>query len=195
MTKTMLLRSTGVLCMMSILLLSHAASASVVTIIDNGDAGYSAVGDWILWSSSGFQNDFDYKGVGTGEATASWTLSGQTPGNYRVSVTWEAFSNRPVDATYTVLDGATILDAVAIDQTQAPGDFSEGGALWQDLGEFALTGDTLTVRLSDLATPSGRFVIADAVRFERLSAVPIPAALWLFASALGLLGWKKRTAT
>ena len=96
---------------MSILLLGQAASASVITTIDNGDAGYSTAGDWILWSGNGFQSDFDYKAVGTGEATASWTLSGQTPGNYRVSVTWEEFSNRPVDATYTVLDGATMAGA------------------------------------------------------------------------------------
>ena len=191
--RRILLRYAGALCVAGIFLLSHVASASVITIIDNGDEDYSTTGTWSTWPSSGTQGDFDFKVVGDG-ATASWTLSGQTPGLYRVSVNWEEFSNRPVDAPYSVLDGATILDMVEIDQTQAPNDFTEGGVLWEDLAVYTLAGDTLTVRLSDLASPSGRTVIADAVRFERLGAtiIPIPAAVWLFGSALGLLGWVRR---
>jgi len=33
---------------------------------------------------------------------------------------------------------------------------------------YQLTGNTLTVRLTDQATPSGSYVIADAVRVERV---------------------------
>jgi hypothetical protein len=191
--KRILLRYVGALCVAGIFLLPHVASASVITIIDNGDGDYSTTGTWSTWPSSGTQGDFDYKVVGDG-ATASWTLSGQTPGLYRVSVNWEAFTNRAVDAPYSVLDGATTLDTVIIDQTQAPNDFTEGGVLWEDLGVYTLTGDTLTVRLSDLANPLGNYVmIADAVRFERLSAIPIPAAVWLFGSGLlGLVGMARR---
>ena len=198
--KRMLLRYVGALCAVGIFLLPHVASASVITIIDNGDAGYSTTGAWLTWPSAGTQGDFDYKPIGD-SATASWALSGQTPGLYRVSVNWEAFDNRAVDAPYSVLDGATTLDTVRIDQTQAPNDFTEGGVLWEDLGVvgvYTLTGDMLTVRLSDLASPSGNLVIviADAVRFERLSAIPIPAAVWLFGSGLlGLVSMARRKKT
>ena len=198
--KRILLRYVGALCAAGIFLLPHVASASVITIIDNGDAGYSTTGTWNTWTGtvpgSGAQGDFDYKVVGGG-ATASWTLSGLTPGNYLVSVTWEEHTNRAVDAPYSVLDGATTLNTVIIDQTQAPNDFTEGGVLWEDLGVYTLTGDMLTVRLSDPASPSGNLVIADAVRFERrLSAIPIPAAVWLFGSGLlGLVSMARRKKT
>jgi hypothetical protein len=190
--KRILLRYVGALCVAGIFLLPHVASASVITIIDNGDGDYSTTGTWSTWTGSGTQGDFDYKTVGE-DVTASWALSGQTPGLYRVSVNWADFTNRAVDAPYSVLDGATTLDTVKIDQTQAPNDFNEGGVLWEDLGVYTLTGNTLTVRLSDLASPSGNLVIADAVRFERLSATPIPAAVWLFGSGLlGLVGMARR---
>ena len=40
------------------------------------------------------------------------------------------------------------------------------GASWQTLGDFVITGDTLVVMLTNLAD---EFVIADAVRIERVS--------------------------
>jgi hypothetical protein len=140
--------------------------APVITIIDNGDAGYSAVGGWKTYTGAGMQGDFDYKKVDSGTATAEWTLSGLTAGDYRVSVTWEAYKNRAEDAAYTVLDGATALGTVAFDQRQVPADFVEDGVAWQDLGTYQISGSSLTVELSDQAGPSGRNVIADAVRIE-----------------------------
>jgi hypothetical protein len=145
----------------------------VIVIVDNGDAGYAAVGGWNTYNGVGAQGDFDYKGVGSGAATASWTLNGLAPGEYRVSVTWEAFSNRVVDAPYTILDGAAALGTVTIDQRNAPAGFVEDGIAWQDLGVYTLTGSDLSVQLSDDAGPSGKKVIADAVRVERIGAAPL----------------------
>jgi hypothetical protein len=52
--------------------------------------------------------------------------------------------------------------------TQNPGDFSENGTAWEDIGNGvdAINSGTLVVRLSDLAD---EYVIADAVRIERLA--------------------------
>jgi hypothetical protein len=137
-------------------------------VIDDGDAGYSASGGWNTYSGAGAQGDFSYKGIGSGVETATWTLSGLVPGDYLVSATWESYSNRAVDAPYTVLDGSTALGTVTVDQRQAPAGFVEDGVWWQDVGVYQLAGDTLVVRLSDQAGPSGSYVIADAVRVERV---------------------------
>jgi subtilisin family serine protease len=137
-------------------------------IIDDGDTGYSTSGSWTTYTGVGTEGDFAYKAVGSGAATASWTQGGLAPGEYRVSVTWEAYTNRAVDAPYTVLDGAFELGTVIVDQRQAPVGFVADGVSWQDLGFYQLNGDTLVVRLSDAANPSGSYVIADAVRVERV---------------------------
>jgi len=139
-----------------------------VWFIDDGDPEYSASGGWNVYSGLGADGDFSYKGVGNGAGVATWTLSGLISGQYRVSVTWESYTNRAMDATYRVLDGSAVLGTVAVNQRQVPAGFVEYGVWWQDLGVYQLTGNTLTVRLTDQATPSGSYVIADAVRVERV---------------------------
>ena len=129
-----------------------------ITIVDDGDAGYSAVGGWSTYNGVGTQGDFDYKGVGSGAGIASWTLAGLAPGNYRVSVTWEPFNNRSEAVPYTVLDGATALGTILFDQRNAPADFAEDGVLWQDVGTYQVTGNDLTVELSDDAGRAGSYV-------------------------------------
>jgi hypothetical protein len=140
-----------------------------IWVIDNGDAGYSAAGGWATYVGVGVQGDFDYKQAGSGAAAATWSFTGLAPGQYYVSVTWEAYSNRSVDAPYTVLDGAAELATMLVNQRQAPAGFVEGGVAWQDLGgPYVISGDTLVVRLSDLASPAGSYLVADAVRVERI---------------------------
>ena len=57
-----------------------------------------------------------------------------------------------------------------VNQELAPGDFTDQGVGWKDLGTYNITGDTLTVQLSDDADD---YVIADAIRIERVSSVSI----------------------
>jgi hypothetical protein len=141
-----------------------------VLVVDNGDTSYSTTGLWNTWTGVGAQGDFDYKNVGSGLGTATWTLGGLAAGDYyRVSVTWEPFANRTPGAPYTVFDGATPLETVLVNQRQTPADFSEGGVDWQDLGSYQVFGDTLVVHLSDAASPQGSRIIADAARVERLA--------------------------
>jgi hypothetical protein len=86
-----------------------------------------------------------------------------------VSATWQPYVNRVVDAPYTVLDGTAVLATVAVNQQQAPGDFVTDGQACQDLGgAYTVFGSTLVVRLSDQASPGGNYLVADAVRAERI---------------------------
>ena len=67
-----------------------------------------------------------------------------------------------------MLDGSSALATVDVNQELTPGTFNEDGVDWLDLGQFTITGSTLNVQLSDDAN---EFVMADAIRIERLSTV------------------------
>jgi hypothetical protein len=136
-------------------------------VIDDGDAGYAATSGWNSYAGVGTKNDFSYKAAGNGSEVATWSLAGLAPGLYRVSITWEPYSNRSVDAPFAVYDGTSLLGTARINQQAVPSSFAEGGIQWHDLGSFTLAGNTLVVQLSDSATP-GWYLIADAVRIERI---------------------------
>jgi len=57
--------------------------------------------------------------------------------------------------------------------------------------------DTMTVSGAGIAYILAEGVSPDAVGFDNLVAntIPIPAAVWLFGSGLGLLGWLRRKAS
>ncbi len=107
-----------------------------------------------------------YKAAGSGAEAATWTFTGLVSGQYRVSATWVPYANRADNAPYTVLDGATPLATVPVNQQQAPAGLFDAGASWLDLGgPYTVLSGSLTVRLGDLADG---YLIADAVRIERL---------------------------
>src|SRR5262249_54137800 len=136
---------------------------------DDGAVGFSATSDWSTYNGVGADGDFRYKQAGAGAATATWTFTNLAPGQYRVSATWQAYSNRVIDAPYAVLDGTAALGTVLINQQQAPSGLSDSGQQWQDLGgPYLILGNTLVVRLNDQATPAGNYLVADAIRVERV---------------------------
>jgi len=143
-----------------------------VSIIDDGDPGFSTGGaGWVPFSGQGFQNDVTYHGASSINEFAQWTFSGLTPGTYRVSATWTPNANRATNAPYTIYNGAasaaTVLSTVTVNQELAPVGGTFSGATFQDLVASAvITGTTLTVRL---ASNANEFVIADAIRIERIS--------------------------
>jgi subtilisin family serine protease/uncharacterized protein (DUF2141 family) len=144
-------------------------AVSQILYMDNSDPGFSASGNWSNWLGDGFRGDMFYKAAGSGNDAVSWTFTGLAAGTYRVSVTWVAYSNRASNATYFVFDGITQLRTAQFDQRLDPASFAEAGVLWQDLGtSFAVTSGTLVVQLSDLAD-SGTYLIADALRIERIA--------------------------
>ncbi|MEZ6146918.1 MAG: hypothetical protein R3B91_16170 [Planctomycetaceae bacterium] len=96
---------------------------------------------------------------------ATWTFSGLTAGDYRVSATWFEHPNRATNAGFVIRDGigGPILTTVMVDQTLAPNDFTTFGSYWEDLLTVTITGTDLVVELSNDANG---FVIADALRVQ-----------------------------
>ena len=138
-------------------------------IIDNGDAGFSAQG--FTTYGQGYQSDIHFSAAGSGSNSATWTFA-VTPGQYEVAATWTKHKNRATDSPFTVLNGSTVLSTVDVNQEQAPNDFSDAGANWERLGTFTISGSQLIVSLTNSAN---QYVIADAIRINRLSSPPPPS--------------------
>ncbi len=135
-------------------------------VLDDADPGFATSGAWTHFAGQGRDGDVTFSAAGTGANTASWTFA-VTPGQYRVAATWTPHPNRATDAPYTILDGGSSLGTVRVNQELAPNDFTESTTAWKDLGTFTVAGTVLTVRLTDQAD---EYVIADAVRVERILA-------------------------
>jgi tartrate-resistant acid phosphatase type 5 len=156
-----------------------AASWQVVPaplIIDDGGAGFTTAGPWKVTTGQGFQGDFRTNNSGNGSRTATWTFTGLTAGQYRISATWVAAGNRATNAPFTVLTDGTTLGSLAVNQRLAANDFTDAGAGWKILGgPYTITGTSLTIRLTDKANG---VVVADAVRLERVvTPTASPAAM------------------
>ncbi len=148
------------------------AAPPVVTILDDGDAGYSTVGNWST-AVSGYGNDRRLASAGAGTAVSTWAFGNLLAGEYRISATWNSpGSNRATDALYTAAGtaGGVPLLSASVNQRVNPVGFAEGGATWQNLGNVTIVGNTLFVNLSN--TPTG-LVTADAIRIERLSTAAV----------------------
>jgi glucose/arabinose dehydrogenase len=139
--------------------------------VDKIDAlGYSEFGsDWVTSNPDGYNGRVRSSVGGKGD-TATWQAAGLLSGTYDVEVTWPAYSDGAIHATYKIYDGDTLLSTVTIDQTQAPaGTATQGmlpvnGVVFQSLGAASITSGTLRVVLSDDFVGDS-YVVADAVRF------------------------------
>ena len=139
-----------------------------IQIIDDRDPGFEAAGQWSSQADQGFADGMHFRRPGSGQEVATWSFD-VAPGQYRVAATWSAFANRATDAPFTVLDGSTPLATVRVDQESTPDDFVQNDIAWENLGTFEVTGNRLVVTLSDDAN---EYVVADAVRVERIEASP-----------------------
>jgi hypothetical protein len=137
-------------------------------VIDDGGAGFFATDGFTSFSGQGHGGDVTFAAPGAGEQIAGWTFT-VTPGVYRISATWSEDPNRATNAPFHIYDGSTFLGEVRMNQELAPDDFREDGTWWEDLGDgvFRITGTELSVFLLDSAD---EYVIADAVRIERIGA-------------------------
>jgi hypothetical protein len=157
--------------------LGDIPAASAVTVIDDGDSAYADTGFTefsvpTFGIASGHEDDVHFSAAGAGN-TATWTLFGATPGVYLVSATWSEHANRATNAKFRIFDGSNLRGLVGVDQQSAPlANKIESGTNFQDLGEFAIDGTTLEVKLADDANG---YVIADAIRIERTGDLPPPS--------------------
>lgn len=106
-------------------------------------------GEWVSFAG-GYGGNLDYAGPGPNVAT--WEFKTQ-PGTFKVFAVWPPHPNRARNAKYTVGD-----KTVRVNQESDPGE-------WYLL-ETVTAGETLTVVLD--AADADEFVIADAVRIERI---------------------------
>ncbi len=135
-----------------------------VQIVDNGDARYSTRGTWATAKNLGYQGDQASTAKGSGSSYATWTFLVE-PGMYRFDASWSRSSKWATNAPFTISDGSTMLDTVAVNQELSPNDLRDRSRDWESLGRFALTGPVVTVKLTNKAND---FVVADAIRLERL---------------------------
>ena len=135
----------------------------LVTLIDNGDPGYTEIGpDWHDHDRTAYNYELRCNNDGGELAVALWKFTGLTTRQYKVFVTWNARSKQCEVAHYDVKDDFDIL-GIVVRNLQIPpsGEYFEG-VPWEDFGVYTITSGILRVRLSD---ERGR-IVADAVRFE-----------------------------
>ena len=160
-------------------------------ILDDAGTGFTVSGTWgVAPAYAGWVNDnlhYTTTGSDTADSVASWMFDDVEPGRYRVSATWRPYAiGRASDAPYQIYAGNELLSTLRVDQRLAPAGFSDAGVMWQQIGGDFYVGDgSLTVKLSNQANG---FVVADAVRIERVGELPAGAQLQVFETAEVLNG-------
>lgn len=134
-------------------------------IMDNSQAGYSETGSgWVGWSS-GYAGNLRYHAAGTGANKATWQATGLVPGYYQVQATWNADANHASNAPFSIYDGTTLVQTVAVNQKTAPSGTAVGGVQFQTFATVHVTGNSMKVVLTDGANG---YVVADAIRLAPL---------------------------
>ncbi|WP_083749014.1 right-handed parallel beta-helix repeat-containing protein, partial [Pelomonas sp. KK5] len=157
--------------------LSGYASQAIgaAKILDDGDAGVVFTGSWttVTTGTGGYQGDRrEASGyvTGTGANYATYTFTGLTAGTYVIAASWNETNGSAGNTLFSVYDGSATADDLTrnfrVQQYSLPNDYTQNGAKWRDLVTVVVTGDTLTLRISD-AGSYGK-IIADAVKIQRI---------------------------
>jgi hypothetical protein len=136
--------------------------------------GFSEAGPWTQWTiqGEGYSNTHSTAPGGDGSAYATWTFTNLTPGFYEVWATWIQAPNRATNSPFSLYDNFTLLATAAVNQILAPSGYYDQGFSWYSLGEsYAISSGTLVVKLTN-AVAAGSYVVADAIRVNRLGGLP-----------------------
>jgi hypothetical protein len=149
--------------------LEPVENLSMVTIVDDGDAGWASSPGFASKSSlGGYGGESRFSWPGNGSEWTSWTFA-VTPGqSYRLSTTWAAYANRATDARYEIFVDGKLVGSKSLNQRLAPSDFLEDSSMWSDLANgLVVDGTSLVVRVRNSSTG---VVGTDAMRLEPLTA-------------------------
>ncbi len=143
--------------------------ASLPAIVDNTSPNFSTEGDWPTYQGLGYEGDFLYSTAPyDGNDTATWRFDLE-PGNYRIAASWKGDSfDYGSQVPITLYDGDVIIVTAQLNQNFASNGFFDGGAWWEELGTYAVSG-TLKIVMTEQTLKSS---IADAFRVERIDPPP-----------------------
>jgi len=146
-----------------------ASPSPAVTVIDDGDPGYTETGAWWHTNLRGnaYHGDQRCNHTQGYVATATWEFTSVEPGWYQVFVTWSQQTNQAVDVPYTVYDGEIEKGAATVNQSVAPAGSNFDGLPWQSLGTFLVTSNVVRVTVTHGAGQQLP-VKADAARIVRV---------------------------
>jgi len=160
------------------LLQATCVGSDSVRIIDDGDAEFVRTGNWsytqVVIPSVAYNDDYVQGAPAATPGKATWTMFVNPGVRYRVSMIWytpsvgaSAYSTA---APVKVSAGSTVLISKTLNFQSAPNDLTADGLVWENLGEFQVNSNPLTVELSGVTSKT---VLADAVRIERMDGRPI----------------------
>ena len=147
---------------------------------DSSASGFSDSGAWTTWPNGGFDGtNMTAQGAGTGQpatAAATWTFNNLAAGTYEVWTTWISAPNRATNAPYTISEGTTTLGTTLVNQSLSAAGYYAQGYPFFTLGEFKVTTSneqtatdgSLTVTLSNQGVDTSNYVVADAVRINKV---------------------------
>lgn len=138
--------------------------------IDNGDSGYTSGGAWATNVGAGRANDFSFVQPTAASSYARWTAVNLAPGTYRIATSYPNFAKAASNARFYFGDDVATLGSKLINQRLKPASFTADGSQWQTIATVTITAGHSQLWVQTNNKGVDGFVVADAIRFERISA-------------------------
>ncbi|MBI5380452.1 MAG: hypothetical protein HZA31_00995 [Opitutae bacterium] len=132
-------------------------------LLDNGASTFTTTGTWAYDSSVPGHCGADFRTTTSGTATARWTPTITTAGNYEIYIRWTAAANRPTAVPVTIKynGGSSTYTVPAADK---PNQQIEGGT-WHYLTTKNLSAGS--GNYVEITGTAGKTTVADAVMFQK----------------------------